>query len=194
MKKLEDIRSRCFHLILYPDDKNHLEIIDLIENHYNYAKILHDKDLIDGTENVKKPHFHIILYFSNAKYLSSLSKELKLAPNYIRTEELRSGLEYLIHKNNKDKYQYNVEEVDGPLKDNLLSYLSNSIENEKTSTLYLYNIINTFEGPISLSEIIPIIISQNLWSYFRRSQLTWFKLIDEHNFKFNIEEKYYLKK
>lgn len=194
MKKQNEIRSRCYHLILYPDDEKQVKIVDLIENEYNYAIILHDKDFIEGTTDYKKPHWHIILYFDNPKYLNSLAKELELAPNYIRTDELRKGLEYLIHKNHKDKYQYDVEEVSGPLKENLLSYLSNSIETEKTSTLYLYNIIDTFDGPISLKEIIPIIISQNLWSFFRRSQLTWFKLIDEHNLKFRIADKYYLKK
>lgn len=194
MKKQNEIRSRCYHLILYPDDEKHAKIVDLIENQYNYAIILHDKDFIEGTTDYKKAHWHIILYFDNAKFLNSLAKELELAPNYILTEELRKGLEYLIHKNHKDKYQYDVEEVSGPLKEKLLLYLSNSIETEKISTLYLYNIIDTFDGPISLKEIIPIIISQNLWSFFRRSQLTWFKLIDEHNLKFKIANKYYLKK
>lgn len=185
---MKEIRSRCYHLILYPDDERQVKIVDLITNQYNYAIILHDKDLIDGTEETKKAHWHIILYFNNPKYLNSLANELELSPNYIRTDELRHGLEYLIHKNNKDKYQYNVDEVTGPLKENLLHYLSNSIENEKSSTLLLYNIIDTFDGPLSISELVPMIISNNLWSYFRRSQLTWFKLLEEHNRKYHLKK------
>lgn len=193
--KESDIRSRCYHLILYPDDKEHVKAVDLITNHYNYAIILHDKDFIDGsTELYKKAHWHVILYFNNPKYLKPLAEELGITSNYIAPDELKKGLEYLIHKNHKNKYQYDIEEVSGPLKENLLSYLSNSIENEKTSTLYLFTIIDTFDGPITLKELVPIIISNNLWSYFRRSQLTWFKLIDEHNHKYFVKEKYYLKK
>lgn len=186
MKKINEIRSRCYHLILYPDDTEHVKIFDLITNNYNYASILHNKDLVDGTQELKKPHWHIILYFDNPKYLNSLANELEIKPNYIRVEELRKGLEYLIHKNHKDKFQYSIDEVNGPLKENLLNYLSKSIETEKTSILLLFSIIDTYEGPIKLEEILPIIIQNNLWSFFRRSQLTWFKLIEEHNRKYHL--------
>ena len=184
---MEKIRSRCYHLILYPDDTEHVKILDLIENNYNYAYILHDKDTIGQTDEVKKPHWHIILYFDNAKYLNSLAEELHIQPNYLRTEELKKGLEYLIHKNNKNKYQYDIEEVFGPLKENLNNYLNNSIETEKTSILLLFSLIDTFEGPITLEEFIPIVVKNNLWSFFRRSQLTWFNLIKEHNAKYHVK-------
>ena len=183
---MEKIRSRCYHLILYPDDKEHVNAVDLITNNYNYAIILHDKDLIDGTNELKKPHWHIILYFSNARYLNSIAEELHIKPNYIKTDEIKRGLEYLIHKNHKDKYQYSIDEVDGPLKENLLNYLSKSIENENTSILLLFSLIDTFDGPIYLEDFIPLVIKNNLWSFFRRSQLTWFKLIEEHNRKYHI--------
>lgn len=184
---MEKIRSRCYHLILYPEDKEHVKILDLIEDNYNYAYILHDKDTIGQTAEVKKPHWHIILYFENAKYLNSLAVELGISPNYLRTEELKKGLEYLIHRNHKNKYQYSIDEVFGPLKENLNNYLNSSIETEKTSILLLYSIIDTFEGPITLSEFIPVIVKNNLWSFFRRSQLTWFNLIKEHNAKYHVK-------
>ena len=185
---MADIRSRCYHLILYEEDLEQLRVLDMIEQHYNFGAIRHDKDMYDGTTELKKPHYHVILYFDNPKYLSSLSDELKLKPNYIKTDQLRKGLEYLIHKNNPEKFQYSVDEVYGPLKDNLLAYLSNSVSNEKTSTLFLFQIIDSFDGPIKLEELIPIVLQNNLWSFFRRSQLTWFKLIDEHNRKYHLQK------
>ena len=183
---MKEIRSRCYHLVLYKEDLEHLRVIDLIEQHYNYACILHDKDLSEKTGDVKKEHYHYILYFENAISLNSLANQLELKPNYIRTEELRKGLLYLIHYNHKDKYQYSVDEVEGPLKDRLLNYLSSSIQNESTSINLLFNIINSFEGPIKLEDFIPIVLQNNLWSFFRRSQLTWFKLIEEHNRKYHL--------
>lgn len=183
---MKDIRSRCYHLILYKEDLEQLRVLDMIEQHYNYASIEHDKDMYEGTTELKKPHYHVILYFDNPKYLSALSDELQLKPNYIKVDEKRKGLEYLIHKNDPDKYQYDIDEVHGPLKDDLLKYLNNSVSNEKTSTLYLFQIIDSFDGPISLNELIPIVLQNNLWSFFRRSQLTWFKLIDEHNRKYHL--------
>ena len=164
---MSEIRSRCYHLILYKEDLEHLRVIDSIEQHYNSAAIKHDKDIDELTNKVKKEHYHVILYFDNPKYLSSLCKELQLKANYIRTDELKRGLEYLIHKNHPDKYQYSIDEVYGPLKENLLNYLSKSIENEKTSTLLLYSIIDTYDGPISYSELIPIVIYEsNSKDYF----------------------------
>lgn len=182
----KNLRSRCYHLILYPDNEEHVKMLDLIETNYNYAYILHDKDFIADTGELKKAHWHVILYFEHAKLLSALAEELQIAPNYIRTEELRKGLFYLIHRNNKDKYQYSVSEVVGPLTDNLQKYLGTSVESEKTSVLLLFNYINSYEGPIYLQDLLPIIIKEDLWSYFRRSQLTWFKLMDEHNKKYHV--------
>lgn len=185
-KKQSDIRSRCFHLVLYKEDKEHLIALDLITNEYNYALILHDKDIIEDTGELKKEHFHVILYFDNPRYLLSLAKDLGIKPNYIKVDELKKGLEYLIHKNNTDKYQYSVDEVKGPLKDKLLTFLGNSSQMEKQSIFLLYQIIDTFDGPIYLSDFIPIVLQNNLWSFFRRSQLTWFKLIEEHNRKYHF--------
>ena len=185
---MKEIRSRCYHLILYKEDLDHLSVIDIIEQHYNYACILHDKDYSEKTGELIKEHYHYILYFDNAKYLSSLAEELGLKPNYIRTEELRKGLLYLIHYNHKNKYQYNVEEVEGPLKERLLNYLNNSVQNETSCITFLYNLITSYDGPINLSEILPSIIQNNLWSFFRRSQLTWFKLIEEHNRKYHLHK------
>lgn len=183
---MADIRSRCFHLVLYKEDLEQLRVIDTIEQHYNYACILHDKDYSDKTGELLKEHYHYILYFDNARTIKVLSEELQLKPNYIRTEELRKGLLYLIHYNHKDKYQYTVDEVEGPLKERLLNYLSSSIQNETTSITLLFNFINSFDGPIRLEELIPIVLQNNLWSFFRRSQLTWFKLIEEHNRKYHL--------
>ena len=187
--KMENkIRSRCYHLILYPSDNKHIEILDLIENNYNYAYILHDKDNIANTGELKKAHWHVILYFDNAKYLNSLAEELGIQPNYIRTEELKKGLEYLIHKNNKDKTQYSIDEVNGPLKDRLNNFLARSIETENTSIMLLFEIINKYEGQLFIENLLPVVLQNNLWSYFRRSQLTWFKLIEEHNRKYHLKK------
>lgn len=185
-KKQSDIRSRCFHLVLYKEDNDHLNALDLIQNEYNFAYILHDKDIIEDTGELKKPHWHVILYFDNPHYLLSLAKDLGIKPNYIKTDELKKGLEYLIHKNNPDKYQYPIDEVKGPLKDKLLTFLGNSSQVEKQSILLLYQLINSFDGPIYLNDFIPLVLENNLWSFFRRSQLTWFKLLEEHNRSYHV--------
>lgn len=182
---MKKIRSRCYHLILYDEDLSHKNAIDFIQKNFDYAYILHDKDFDEATGELKKPHYHFILYFDNPVYKTSLAKQLDILPNYIQIESLKKGLLYLIHYNNKEKYQYSLDEVFGTLKDKIYTYLSNNVENENQCILIILNYLNSVNKKITLFEFIQYIVSNNLWSYYRRSQITFIKLLDEHNILYN---------
>lgn len=175
------VRSRCYHLILYEEDITHKNALDYIQNNFNYACILHDKDFDEITGEIKKSHYHVILYFDNAVYLSSLAKQLGIKSNYIWVEELKKGLEYLIHKNNAEKFQYSIDEVFGTLKYKLYTYLNNNIENESQCVKLILSFFQDSSSPISLTDFILYLVNNNLWSYYRRSQTTFLRLLDEHN-------------
>ena len=98
MSKLENnFKSRSFCLLLYPDCKAHINALNFVRQNYSYAAILHDKDLDDNGE-LKKPHFHVVIRFSNPRYFSSVVKELNIEPNYIRRcFSFDKALMYLIH-------------------------------------------------------------------------------------------------
>jgi adenylate kinase family enzyme len=80
-----------------------------------YAFIYHDKDKTpDGVD--KKAHVHLLLKFANPLPLDNIVKwfshvEVQMA----QIEKIRiswvHALEYLTHKNDKDKYQYNEEDI-----------------------------------------------------------------------------------
>ena len=84
---------------------------------YQYAYICHDKDLnSDGT--IKEVHYHLYLRFCNARTCSSFHSIF----SYIKSvygcncliepcANVLSSLQYLTHKNNLDKYQYNEDSV-----------------------------------------------------------------------------------
>lgn len=178
---MKKIRSRCYHLILYEEDISHKNAMDFIQKNFDYCCILHNKDFDEVTGEIKKAHYHYILYFDNPVYKSSLAKQLDILPNYIEVESLKKGLLYLIHYNNKEKYQYSIDEVSGTLKDKVYSYLSNNIENESQCVLVIINYLCSQERYVSLQEFVLYIVENNLWSYYRRSQITFLKLLQEHN-------------
>lgn len=80
-----------------------------------YAFILHDKDINENGE-VKKPHFHIVLDYSDGKekVCSRVEKILKVNNNSVRVNYIQNPIKmvrYLTHKDSKDKYQYDDNEV-----------------------------------------------------------------------------------
>lgn len=81
-----------------------------------YAYIIHNKD------NEEQPHIHLCLWFDNARSFESIKNTFKGAHiepcNY-----WNMSIQYLIHKNDKEKYQYAVEDVIHNLGEDLLSYL-----------------------------------------------------------------------
>ena len=107
-------RFRAFMIILYPDDITHSEILDCVMcNFEEYAYILHDRDFYENGE-LKKEHYHVLIRVEEACTISSLSKKLGIGENYITPtmKNYVNGLRYLIHKDDKDKYQYDYIVVD----------------------------------------------------------------------------------
>ena len=80
-----------------------------------YAMILHDKDVDDKGEP-KKPHIHLMLYFGQSFDTDNLLKwfeHVDLKENQIEKIKINwvSALEYLTHKNDDTKYQYDSNDI-----------------------------------------------------------------------------------
>lgn len=177
-------RYRCFHLILYLEDVSHETAMNFIRENYSYAEILHDNDFDENGE-IKKEHYHFIIYFDDARTISAVSKELNIKDNYIIPSDKKKGLLYLIHKNNPEKFQYDINLVSGTLKDTLFSYVSNSLIAEKTSVKLILDYIYNHHF-ISYYEFLSWVNDNDLWSFYRRSQSTFLKMLDNHNKKYYI--------
>lgn len=101
-------RYRHFMILLYPEWQNFKEILqDLKGSFKNYAYIKHIPE-----EEEKKEHIHFILSLDNPRTIDSLSKRIEVPSNLIqRIKSLRGACRYLIHKDNEDKYQYDLDQV-----------------------------------------------------------------------------------
>lgn len=114
-------RFRTFACELYPEDTEHLKILEYIKKYYEYAYILHDKDVWDEDKvdddgvtihkvgDLKKPHYHVILSFKNPRSIDKLKNELGL--KHLETCNFYFYARYLIHKDYPRKFQYTEQEI-----------------------------------------------------------------------------------
>lgn len=114
---MKNIRSRYFGFILYPDDVNFVDRMKVISE-YEYIMMLHDRDFTEDGEP-KKPHYHCVVQFTDAKTISSVAKRFNLSENQIQVFTKEKGktldgyLVYMTHANEPDKALYDVSDFLG---------------------------------------------------------------------------------
>lgn len=107
-EEIEEKRYRHFMILLYPEWGSYNEILQDIKGSFkNYAYIKHMPE-----EDEKKEHVHLILSLDNPRTEESLAKRLEIDKRFIQhIKSLRGSCRYLIHMDNEEKYQYNLEQV-----------------------------------------------------------------------------------
>ena len=180
MNKKRNIKTynRTFSLILYEEDIEQMKALEYIKQNYCYAAILHTEDkLEDGTK--KKPHFHVVLSVgSNPRNRKSVANELKIAENYIEGCNKDKMLLYLIHYEQPDKYQYDIEMVEGGLKEHLMDLIRNDNKTEAEKLAFITYLIET-ETIYDLSSLIKVAIKEDSIKVMRQNQYILIRLIEE---------------
>lgn len=136
------IRSRNYDLLLYEEDETHQACLAKLASGYKYIAIKHDKDtwteedqLPEGVKagDLKKPHWHVIIKFPQARWNTAVAQELGIAINYLqKCVSYEGSLLYLIHAGIPDKYQYQTTDCIGTLVKDLEKVLDNETDlNEK---------------------------------------------------------------
>lgn len=173
--------NRNFTLILYPEDKTHMEALEKIQKNYDCAFILHNKDVTEDGE-IKKEHYHCVLRVgANPRWRSAVAEELKLSLSHIEGCNLEKQLRYLIHFDNPDKYQYDIEEVKGNLKKRVKESINKDKMTEVEKVGKIIEYIENSKKKIRISEISLWCNENGLWGAFRRSQIIFLKMIEETN-------------
>lgn len=180
----EKYRSRVHMLLLYPDNADHNLALLKIRTSYDYAMILHNRDVTEDGEQ-KKEHYHVVLRFNQAVWSSALCKDLGIEHNYIENvKRFDNALQYLIHYNDSDKAQYSIDEVSGNLKQKLVESINKLDKSEGEKVIELIEYIENQKEKISIKSFANFCASQGYWSEFRRSATIFIKIIDEHNARF----------
>ncbi len=173
--------NRYFSFILYEEDPVQMEAMKKIIENYKYARIKHNKDKTQDGE-IKKEHYHIIINVGkNPRNRKAIAKELNIPENYIEGCNKEQMLLYLIHYNNPEKTQYDIEEVDGEMQKDLIKIIDskNSTQKEKLQEM-LYKI---YESNYNLSQMVDYAIKNNYYEVLKQNQYLITKLIQERNYK-----------
>ena len=191
----DKIRSRLWCLLLYPEDSTHMDALSAIRQEFNYVAILHDKDVFteeDEEKNpehkageLKKPHYHIIVKFAQARWNTALAADLGITPNYLeQCRNFDSAAAYLVHDGLDDKYQYDSTSLEGTLVPAVMKLLAAKDENSRV--LELMKLIQSM-GYIDYSELVVKACENGMYSDLRRMGYILSRIVDTHNENYNRE-------
>lgn len=192
---MEKYRARVHMLLLYPDNESHTEVLSRIMKSYDYAGITHDKDVWtedDEKKNpehkageLKKEHIHIVLRTPNATWNTAICKELGLDEKFCeQVKNIDRALQYLLHYNEPDKTQYELDDVYGGLRTKLAESIKKNEKSEGEKVVELIEYIEEQTMPITIKSFAAYCAKNGYWSEFRRSATIFLKVIDEHNEQF----------
>lgn len=112
-----DIQGYNFKFLLYPDNPDHVQKLDLIKQQYpEHIGILHNETL------ERKPHYHIMIHMDKPKMMKTIIRGLEWFTEigepdfqFIRKVDGRytGFLVYLTHLSEPDKEQYNASQLFG---------------------------------------------------------------------------------
>lgn len=131
------IRSRKIEIIMY---RENVQDLDVLENYLKstgnlyFISPLHDKDVYEEGEKkgeIKKPHWHLLLCFQNARFFNSVAKEFAtygvIEQNLNTVKCLNSAVRYLCHLDDVEKAQYAIKDIRTNCKE-LDKYLKKKVE------------------------------------------------------------------
>jgi len=167
--------SRTFSVILY-DTEEDIKILELAKRSYNYAYIMHDKD-VDEFGEIKKAHYHLILRWNDTKSINALSKELGIPVNRItKIKSFKSSIRYLTHIDYKEKYQYKYNDIVTNM--DIAEYFEDNLT-ELQKVKLIYEIL-TKEQISNKKHMLYIVLEAGLWSEYRRGYNIWKDILTEN--------------
>lgn len=180
-KESDKSRYRNFKLLLYKDNSQHMEVLDfLISSNYSYLYVLHDKDVLE-TGELCKPHYHVLLKFTDAKSISALSKIIGLDSQFIRKADPNEFIEYMTHKYQPNKFQYDLKrDFSGTLKDYAINRFRLLTTTEDDRANEILDIINSYDSQVYLFQFVHDITNRGLFSDFRRGYSLYKDLFRDH--------------
>lgn len=166
-------KTRNWTFIVYPESapRNWREILD--EQHVRWVESpKHDKDVNPDGE-IKKAHYHILLAFDgpmSSKTPADIAKSLN-SPIPKAVGSARGLVRYMIHMDNPEKYQYDINEIVGHSGADVQEYF------EMTATSKL----------TTLKEIVRYIHDEQIDNFDDFLQISidksddWFSIATSHN-------------
>lgn len=172
------MKSENWSIVLYPEDKECSRVLEYIKLNFEYAYMLHDKDITEDGEK-KKEHIHVFFQFENARSLESVAEELHI-PVYDlkKISSKRGAIRYLTHIDHPEKYQYSKDNIVSNIEiEKYFKEKENEGEDIAKIIMYLYG----EKRKVSICEVMCYAIDNKIYASFRRAGNQMIKIIEEHN-------------
>lgn len=184
--------GKNFQCVIYPESESYdykllLERLPYFWDKFYYIE--HDKDTYTEIEldkksdnedievgKPKKKHIHIVAHSESNLLLGRAAIKFGVPSNMVeRCKSLKGSIQYLIHKNNPEKYQYGIGEIITN-DDNLEHFIRNDNVSDKARKLidFIYS-----EECTNLFSISNFAINNNCWDELRRGQHIYTALFRE---------------
>lgn len=182
-------KSRTFACVLYPEDEEQMKILEYIKINFEYAYILHNEDVWEeDTEEhkvgeLKKEHYHVLVYFKNARSIDSVKKELNI--QHLETCNFYAYTRYLIHKDNPRKHQYSKEEIKTNIDTRIYNALKRDYNSQEQDTRILLDFIFSIrqQSFVTYKQLIEYAIENDCLLELKRNINFYRPLIDDNGFR-----------
>lgn len=191
-------KSRCFALELYPEDETHMNILEYIIKYFSYVFILHDKDVFDKdvidetTKEVlhkvgelKKPHYHVIITFNNARSLNKVLEELCCVGRikHIETCNFYAYTRYLVHLDYPLKHQYDVSEIQTNIRTRVENALKREYNSKEQDSRILIDYIKSKNSYITFMQLVDYAVDNNCLLEVKKNSYFYKSLCDDIGFR-----------
>lgn len=178
-------KNRVFSGVIYPDSESYdyQKVLETIKAKFKeWAFCAHDSDVNDEGET-KKLHIHWVGR-GDPRTLSAVAKFMGLAEHDIEIgRNFKSLLQYLVHLNDPDKFQYSPDSVESNIPD-IGKYLRNMSEGQIVKDLA------TAKCRMSWYDLIQYAVENDAYDVLRRNlgivKLVWMES-DEKVFQHFIQ-------
>lgn len=176
---MSEKQSRNFLGVLYPDAENYVcddVLVRLHDAFRDVAYIVHNMDVTESGE-LKKAHIHWVGKRDSPAPLSTIVNALKIPAQDIEyCKNYRSALRYLVHADNKDKFQYSPDSVvaNFPFVDILKDQL------DVAKCRQIYNHIH--DEYCTIDQLAAWCFDNDLWAQYRKNFALWSSLLREVNY------------
>lgn len=110
----KDTRTRNWSFIIYPESAPQDWKEQLQEEMTPFAvSPLHDEDINEGTGELKKAHFHVLICFEGKKSFEQVKTITERFNASIpqRVNSAKGLIRYFVHKDNPEKHQYDIANI-----------------------------------------------------------------------------------
>ena len=158
-------KSSYFHLVIEKNDTLNNKVISEIElNDYLkdnesivfYAFVLHNKDVKESGE-IEREHYHVVIVlkspYSKTTIINDIAKCLMINKNCIGSRKIRDFVlmvQYLIHKNDKEKYQYDLLDIWTSDTNEVIGIMNEGISQYDLDINYLIELVNCCDSLTSV--------------------------------------------